>query len=86
MSGELIFRPRRGGKRNEARQRIFDFVAVGDTVALDAAEGALRYEVFEKRQVDDELLILVCRQNRQSVWREWEIDPAAIRLVFEGTK
>lgn len=86
MSGELIFRPRQNGKVREQAKRVFEFVAVGDIVTMDASESALRYEVFEKRQVDDELIIVVSRQNRKSVWREWEINPAAIRQVFEGEK
>lgn len=86
MNGELIFRPRGNGKVSEARERIFAFVAIGDVVTTEHGENAPRYRVFEKRDVDGEKWIGVTRVGSHARWIELELDPASIRLVFEGKK
>lgn len=87
MSGEMIFRPRRNGKREESRQRIFGFVAIGDVVTTEKGKGAPRYRVIDKRGgLFPGPVIIIIREDAEMPCKVWEIDPAIIRLVFEGTK
>lgn len=87
----LICHPRRAGKVNAVRHRIYSMLVVGDLVTLKAGKDAPKYRVIEKRynrmQHAAEPLLIVENEKRPTVHdipKTWEVDPATVRSVWES--